>query len=195
VQNPQAILDSLKAAEVADIEWLVFYLDASSDGVAEITETLDGVTELSNIHIVSEGLHSIQLGSVTLDIAAHDHYAKVISQWGESLSAKTDAQVLIHSGQMLSDTGGRLQTVAALEIDNTLTVDDLPAENATNADRIIQSVEDTDGDKNESLPQSRTEVVFIDSNTPDSHLFLQDITARVSENVTVGCSLSIRLHR
>lgn len=192
VQNVPRILESLKATEPPEMDWLVFDLDANTDGVAEITDILDGITELSNIHIVSEGLHGIQLGSVTLDFDSYDYYEQVINQWSESLSVGTDAQLLVHDSQLVTaEAGGRLLNKLALETGKSAlsvernTVDDTPAQNVANSDRSIQSVQDADDTQNQSKLESSTEIVFIDSSIPDIHLFLQDIKANTRDSVTI----------
>ncbi len=65
----------------------VIVLDSTQDGVAQITEVLQGRTHIAAIHIVSHGSPgSLQLGNSQLSIDTIDHYATQLKTWSATLS-------------------------------------------------------------------------------------------------------------
>lgn len=65
----------------------VIVLDSTQDGVAQITEVLQGRTDIAAIHIVSHGAPgSLQLGKGQLSLDTLDHYATQLKTWSTTLS-------------------------------------------------------------------------------------------------------------
>lgn len=79
------LLESVPAnAEIA-------VLDPQQDGVEQITAILASRRNLQSIHLLSHGSEAqLQLGSTTLSSDNLDHYAPLISQWGQSVSQGGD---------------------------------------------------------------------------------------------------------
>ncbi len=93
----------------------VVLLNDHEDGIAQISDVLDGESDISAIHIISHGADgTIQLGNSTLDFDSLITNAAQIKRWGNALS--DDADVLIYGcdvatsqqGQALIDSIGRL---------------------------------------------------------------------------------------
>lgn len=65
----------------------VIVLDSTQDGVTQITEILQGRTDIAAIHIVSHGVPgSLQLGNGQLSLDTLDHYATQLKTWSDTLS-------------------------------------------------------------------------------------------------------------
>ena len=69
----------------------VILLDASRDGVAQITEALAGRTGLAAVHLVTHGGDGrLQLGGATLDAAALEANSDAIAGWSRAFAADGD---------------------------------------------------------------------------------------------------------
>ena len=85
----------------------IVVLDPDSDGIAQITSTLAGMTQVDGIHIVSHGTDGqVQLGSTLLSIDNYDTYRSAMSSWQHSLSA--DADILFYGCDLAATEDGQL---------------------------------------------------------------------------------------
>ena len=74
-------------ADVAAVDWLV--LDASTDGITQITAALQTRQSVSSLHIVSHGTAGcLQLGGSQLSLATTNHYAQQLQAWAPMLKGK-----------------------------------------------------------------------------------------------------------
>ena len=73
----------------------VHYLDASQDGIAQISAVLQGRHDIAALHLISHGADgALQLGSTLLDAESLPTYAQQIARWSEAL--KDHADVLVY---------------------------------------------------------------------------------------------------
>ncbi len=94
------------AAGRDDPFYRVVLLDAARDGVAQISEALDGLDDIDAIHIISHGAAGqIQLGSGTLSTGSLDDYAGQLNDWGSTLADTGD--ILIYGCDLAADDHGR----------------------------------------------------------------------------------------
>ncbi|NER24473.1 MAG: DUF4347 domain-containing protein [Symploca sp. SIO1C2] len=69
----------------------VILLDATRDGVTQISEVLAQHQDISGVHIVSHGgPGSLQLGAAELSLDNLDNYAHTLQSWADSLTAEAD---------------------------------------------------------------------------------------------------------
>jgi len=65
----------------------VVILDAARDGVAQITETLAGASDVGAVHIVTHGSGAgATLGNATLGASTIDSYAEQLATWQDALT-------------------------------------------------------------------------------------------------------------
>lgn len=80
----------------------VVVLDPTQDGVQQITDALNGRSDLSSVQILSHGAPgSLQLGSTQLDSGNLDRYADQLQQWKSSLSDTAD--ILLYGCDLSAD--------------------------------------------------------------------------------------------
>nr|MBA3964781.1 DUF4347 domain-containing protein [Nitrospirales bacterium] len=94
----------------------VILLDARRDGIEQIAEALKGRSDIDAIHLIGEGTEAeLHLGTAFLtNDSISDHYAALLSQIGQSLSA--DADLLIYGCNFGRGQAGisAIQTLAEL---------------------------------------------------------------------------------
>ncbi|MEZ6061185.1 MAG: DUF4347 domain-containing protein [Planctomycetaceae bacterium] len=100
----------------------ILILDPHSDGIAQITDAVSRLSDISAIHIVSHGEDGeILLGTSVLSRRTFDRYAAEILTWQNSLTS--DADVLIYGCDLAASESGR-ELAAVL---NSLTGADIAA--------------------------------------------------------------------
>ncbi|WNM63854.1 DUF4347 domain-containing protein [Candidatus Nitrospira neomarina] len=107
VENYQTLMDGIDpAAEV-------ILLDARRDGIEQIAEALKDRSDIDAIHLIGEGTEAeMHLGTAFLtNDSISNHYAALLSQIGQSLSA--DADLLIYGCNFGRGAGG-LSAIQAL---------------------------------------------------------------------------------
>ncbi len=93
----------------------IVMLDASKDGIEQISAALSGRTDISAIHIFSHGSDGeLQLGSTTLDSSQLEARSTEISHWGDALTGNGD--ILLYGCDVAADASGEafVQRLAAL---------------------------------------------------------------------------------
>jgi len=106
VANADTLLDGMRESADPDIDWKIVWLDAESDGVDQITNTLAGLTGIDAVHLLSHGDgNGIQLGSTTLDLNSANDYTADLWAWGQSMEAGAD--LLIYGCDLASTEPGR----------------------------------------------------------------------------------------
>lgn len=93
----------------------VIVLDANQDGIAQITEALEGNSGIHSIHIVSHGdPGQVYLGTTRLNLQALDHYTQQIQSWAQSLT--NQAEILLYGCRVgMGDMGAAfIQRLGAL---------------------------------------------------------------------------------
>ena len=115
-QSPREVV--IIDAAVPDIEQLlqdlngsgrnveVFVLESDRDGIDQITEILDGRSDIAAVHIVShaEG-SSVKLGNLRLGESNLSGYAGSIASWQSSLTSSAD--ILFYGCDLASDPSGQ----------------------------------------------------------------------------------------
>jgi uncharacterized repeat protein (TIGR01451 family) len=85
VENYQSFVRGKKAGTE------VFVLDATLDGVEQITRILANFSDLDSLQIISHGREGqVQLGSTELSIDNIETYSHLLQQWGKALSERGD---------------------------------------------------------------------------------------------------------
>ena len=104
----------------------VFLLDDSKDGIQQITETLQSLTNIDAVHIVSHGVNGqLKLGDVWLHSDNLAAYAGEVATWGGSLSSEAD--LLMYGCDLAGSSKGQLlvESLSALTgADVAASVDD-----------------------------------------------------------------------
>ncbi len=112
VDDIQQLLDDLNASD-RDVE--VFVLDSERDGIDQITEILDGRSDVESLHIVSHGTDGgVQLGNFWLTEANLDGYAGQIASWQGSLAGEAD--ILFYGCDLAGNQAGQnlVESLSAL---------------------------------------------------------------------------------
>ncbi|MDF0553527.1 DUF4347 domain-containing protein [Kamptonema sp. UHCC 0994] len=98
--------DYQSLAQSAESGKEVFILDATGDGVEQITQLLASCTNISAIHIVSHGgPGSLQLGAIQLNSHNLDVYASQFQQWKNALTTKAD--ILLYGCNVAAQIEGK----------------------------------------------------------------------------------------
>ncbi len=107
VEDHAQLVADLKAAGGAETQFQVVLLDASTDGLAQISEVLgSGEESWDAVHIVSHGNEEgIQLGSSFLTQASLSNRAGEITGWQTAFSK--DADLLLYGCDLASSEQGR----------------------------------------------------------------------------------------
>jgi hypothetical protein len=106
VENAQAIAEQLRASEGGSRFLQVVVLEQDRDGVAQITEALTAIKDLTAIHIVSHGQNAaVLLGNMQLNASSLLDQASALSQWGASLAA--DADLLLYGCDVAQTEAGQ----------------------------------------------------------------------------------------
>jgi len=120
----QQLVDDLTANRDNTRQLTVFYLDASRDGVEQISQVLSQQQGLSAVHLVSHGNdHALQLGNTWLDGDTLQDYRSAIQGWGSALAA--DADILVYGCELAGSDAG----VALVDNLSQLTGADIAASN------------------------------------------------------------------
>ena len=99
------VADAGKLTDHLDQGTLTVVLDSRRDGLAQISQALDGLQGVETIHLVSHGGPGyLQLGATTLDANGIEGAAEMITGWQESLSSEAD--ILVYGCQVASGAGG-----------------------------------------------------------------------------------------
>ncbi|MEM7314942.1 MAG: DUF4347 domain-containing protein, partial [Planctomycetota bacterium] len=91
VDGYESIVASILAENPSARRPQIHVLDASEDGIAQITKVLDGMSNVGAVHILSHGEPgSLQLGNTFLDSNSLTQSADQVKQWGQSLHVSGD---------------------------------------------------------------------------------------------------------
>jgi glucose/arabinose dehydrogenase len=111
----------------------VVILDASRDGIQQISEALSQRHTLSSIHIVSHGdADGVQLGDARLEYGNLDRYRSQIQSWSNHLSA--DADILFYGCHVAAQNDQLLQQIDRLTGADVAASDDLTGNAALGGD-------------------------------------------------------------
>jgi CSLREA domain-containing protein len=113
--DAQQLVDDLLAQSAAGRPLEVVRIEAGSDGVAVITATLEGRSDISAVHVLSHAQDGmLQLGATRLDGTSLLLRSGEVASWGQALSA--DADLLLYGCDLAATGLGRdlVSSVAAL---------------------------------------------------------------------------------
>ncbi len=104
VPDVNQLLNDLVGELGANLELVL--LDAQEDGVTQISEALDGRSDVAAVHIVSHGGEgTVQLGNSTLSNDNIQNYAGEVARWSASLTA--DADILFYGCDLAGTEAGK----------------------------------------------------------------------------------------
>lgn len=110
-EDYQQLVDDLLANADPDRELEAYLLDASRDGVEQISEILAGYDDVDAVHLVSHGREGqVNLGNTWLSMDNLDGYAGEIAGWNDSL--RDGADLLIYGCDLAANTDGQALTDA-----------------------------------------------------------------------------------
>ena len=106
VDDSDQLLAELQNDDSPGTDWIIVELDKTLNGIDEITETLEGVTNIDAIHIISHGDgESIQLGTEKLTAENFEQYSNAINAWSETFTSEGD--LLIYGCDLASTDEGK----------------------------------------------------------------------------------------
>ncbi|EMI15641.1 Laminin G, subdomain protein 2 domain protein [Rhodopirellula maiorica SM1] len=107
IQGYQQLVDDLLSSSGASRQIDVFLLDATRDGISQISEVLRSYDGLDSIHVVSHGLDGgIQLGNTWVGSDTLAIQAEQVRNWGNALTA--DGDLLFYGCDFASNADGQL---------------------------------------------------------------------------------------
>jgi len=107
IDDTETLLEGITNNYSDSNEWLVITIDPDVDGIADITESLEGVADIDAIHIISHGDgNGFQLGNALINKDTLADYHKDFSFWSQSLTENAD--ILIYGCDLASSENGRL---------------------------------------------------------------------------------------
>jgi hypothetical protein len=102
-QNYEQLVADVRGRNAPGTQTEVVLLDPGRDGIAQISETLAGRSDIDAVHILSHGsAGEIKLGNVSLTQDQLTNYQPALQSWRGALSA--DADLLIYGCEV---AGGR----------------------------------------------------------------------------------------
>ena len=118
----------------------VVLLDAKGDGVAQITDWLQGRTGIESVHILSHGQPGeVDLGSVTLSNETLASYSAALSSW--SLAFAPNADILLYGCDVAQADGSALiARLAQITGANIAASDDLTGDSGKGGDWELEAV-------------------------------------------------------
>ncbi|QEG40277.1 DUF4347 domain-containing protein [Roseimaritima ulvae] len=126
VEDADVLLGGLRADGDAQTQWLVIEISADEDGVERISNTLDQLSGVDAVHLLSHGDgQGIQLGNSRLDLDTAAGYAGQIAGWQGALDA--DSDLLIYGCDLASTAEGRelIDSIASLSDCDVAASDDV----------------------------------------------------------------------
>ena len=106
ISDYQQLLDDILASQKDLSKIEVVELDATQDGITQISELLKNRNDIQTVHIVSHGLNgALELGSAWLNTNTLETRADEIAQWGNALS--TDADILLYGCAIATNADGK----------------------------------------------------------------------------------------
>jgi len=113
--EPQQLLDDLRSAGDHERRFEVVVLDPEQDGIAQISQTLNGYRDLDAVHFVSHGTGSaVQLGETWLSIDNLDANRTAIAGWRDALAA--DADLLFYGCNLAAGEDGQALVAGLAEL-------------------------------------------------------------------------------
>ncbi len=121
IRQPRQICDITKPLVVIDpsvpnyqqlvqgvaISAHVHVLDADADGVAQITQLLEQLTDIQTLHVVSHGSAGyIYLGNIKLSLDTLDHYSWELQSWFSHSGYPTSNTLLIYGCSVAASLAG-----------------------------------------------------------------------------------------
>ena len=177
------VADLMQRKEAGDVVTIVM-LDSETDGVQQITRTLQQQHDVDAVHVFSSGRSDgLQLGSTWLDIQSLWNHESTVARWAESLSGESKIRfygcdlAASGQGQTLLESLGELCDcdVAAHDASSVEPVTDRAASSAVELHRDAQ-LNDADA---LSGDESR-EIVFIDLAVEDYETLVNDLAGQGS---------------
>ncbi|MEM8671871.1 MAG: DUF4347 domain-containing protein, partial [Planctomycetota bacterium] len=115
VDDAQTLIDGVRSQGDSETQWLIVELSGDQNGIEQISRTLNQLSGVDAIHLVSHGDgQGIQLGQTHLDLQTANAYAGQIANWGNALDSHGD--LLVYGCDLARTEAGQdlLETLAAL---------------------------------------------------------------------------------
>ena len=106
VDDYKQFVKDIESHSEPDVQFEFVYINNSSDGIEQITQSLDGAQLYDAIHIISHGNDaSISLGNTELTNQSITRYQQQLSSWSESLARGAD--ILIYGCDLAGSDDGQ----------------------------------------------------------------------------------------
>ena len=106
VDDYQAFIDDLQANSDATTTFEIVLLDADSNGIDQINETLSAYNDVDALHIISHGDDgAVKLGNTWLNASNLDENSDSLNSWAESLDENAD--ILIYGCNLAETETGK----------------------------------------------------------------------------------------
>ncbi|MEP6605610.1 MAG: DUF4347 domain-containing protein, partial [Nitrosospira sp.] len=102
----QSLIADIHSQATQDRQIDVRLLDHGRDGIAQVTQSLSGETNISAVHLLTHGNEgAVDLASTRLDFNSLIEHATQIKGWSKSLSL--DAEILIYGCDVAKGSDGK----------------------------------------------------------------------------------------
>lgn len=138
VEDYESLLDAIASQNDSSRQFEIVFVDLSRDGIDQISDVLQGHSNLDAIHIVSHGsAGQIELGNLQLNQQSLDGYAGQIAGWAGSLA--TDADLLFYGCDLANEDGELLlETIAELCDCDVAASDDVTGHQDLGGDWVLE---------------------------------------------------------
>ncbi|WP_193747495.1 putative Ig domain-containing protein, partial [Cellvibrio sp. OA-2007] len=104
VANYQTLVDDIRSHTDAN-STAIIYIDATKDGIAQISDYLAGASGISAIHVISHGVAgNLQLGNQVVNENNISQYAQQLAAWKTALGE--DADILLYGCDLAANQSG-----------------------------------------------------------------------------------------
>ena len=110
VVDAEQLLQGLRANRT-DVEWKIFQLDGTRNGIDQISQSLSGLSDVDAIHLISSGDGTnVRLGQVELTTQSTAAYAGDLARWADALG--TAAELHLYGCDLSNTADGRTLSAA-----------------------------------------------------------------------------------
>jgi hypothetical protein len=190
VENYETLMNDIRASVDANAVAII-YLDSAKDGLAQISDYLAGVNNISAVHIISHGsAGSVILGNMQLDVNTLFNYEDDLLAWREALT--DDADILFYGCSVAATPAGQqlITQIAALTAADVAASDDATGHVAKQGDWELEFA--VGGIENEVLASADTQAAWEGVLSKNHFVSVQNGTSSqtVSSVISVGQSFS-----
>ncbi|HEX5358260.1 MAG TPA: DUF4347 domain-containing protein, partial [Aquabacterium sp.] len=137
--DAKELADLLQKQVDANRTLSIYWINANSDGVKQISDVLATLKDVDAVHILSHGSDgNLQLGNATLNAQTLSQYAGDLASWHKSLSQ--DADLMLYGCDLAQDASGQqvVNDIQLLTGANVAASTDLTGDSSQGGDWVLE---------------------------------------------------------